>query len=101
MNEGAYDDEEEDVSEQIISEFLDVWDEFYHCSTEDVLDLLEYTPSDKIDASSPMFILPDGKIVNVADVLKQRRYKYPLVHHALPQVMAYVILKDICSSYGV
>ena len=101
MNEGVYDDEEEDdVSEQIINEFLDVWDEFYHCSTEDILDLLEYTPSDKIDESSPMFILPNGKIVNVNDVLKQWRYKYPLVHHALPQVMAYIILKDICSSYG-
>ena len=100
MNEGAY-DEEEDVSDQITNEFLDVWDDFYHCSTEDILDLLEYTPSDKIDASSPMFILPNGKIVNVADVVEQWGYEYPLVHHALPQVMAYVILKDICSRYGV
>ena len=101
MDEGAYDDEEEDTSEQITNEFLDVWDDFYHCSTEDILDLLEYTPSDKIDASSPMFILPNGKIVNVADVVEQWDYEYPLVHHALPQVMAYVILKDICSRYGV
>ena len=90
-----------DISEQITNEFLDVWDDFYHCSTEDVLDLLEYIPSDKIDASSPMFILPNGKIVNVADVVEQWDYEYPLVHHALPQVMAYVILKDICSRYGV
>ena len=71
--------------------------EFENMSSNEIIDLLGIPNSSDIDSDSPMFLLPNGSIISVAQASKLIGHKSLLSIHS---DMIYIILSAIAKKYN-
>lgn len=85
-------------SSDIFTSFTDkMMSKFNSMSSDEILSYLMTSPRTDIDVDSPMFILPNGKIVSVFDVLKKNGLMGELepTHNALPECFGWVLMSEL------
>lgn len=85
--------EEADDNNNVFVDYLSrLKDEYPNLTSDELIHFLNIPTRNDIDADSPMFILPNGKIVSVKDVLDANKYDFELTHNALCQCYMYKLI---------
>lgn len=90
MSDEELEDELRGVLKESIEKEDDPIDIYNKLTTEDIVNKIGVPTQDTIDTSSPMFLLPDGKIISVANALKAANMEYTastVVHHDMIDVI--------------
>ena len=65
-------------------------------STEEILSILDATPSNTMDTSTPMFILPDGRFVSVKQVVDAYGItNIDIIHNTLVEILVSKLLSEL------
>lgn len=93
LKEELYDSSNLTAYENFIKEYM------RGIKDNDILSLVNAKTRDTFDIESPMFVLPNGGILSVSDVLEENNSsdEFEWVHHALP----YCMIKQLLYKYGV
>ena len=80
----------------LMSNFIDnLTSKYTSMTSEQMLSFLKAPQRDSLDVDSPMFILPNGKIVSVADVLKANKVDFELTHNAVCECFMWLLMNNL------
>lgn len=95
IDEGA--DEDDDL---LMSNFIDnLTSKYTSMTSEQMLSFLSAPQRDSLDVDSPMFILPNGKIISVSDVLKANKVDFELTHNAVCECFMWLLMNNLDYSH--